>query len=681
MSQFTNGKSVKSSKRLRYTLNDDDDYEEDSSIDNRDKHINDKTSRAKKQCIRTTLLTPDQNYEIDDEWVSATSTKNYLMKDPLMDWLSYHYSACANKTPKLNPLIMEAVRDRDDSKDANCFAEFLMNQGKEFEKGVYALIFKKFDSVIDLGGDTASHSRAKFRETINAMKQGTEIICNAVLHDPETRTYGIADIIIRSDKLRKLIKMAPITREAERVKAPLCKGSYHYCVIDVKWMTLVLRSNGINLLNSGNIPAYKGQLYIYNSILSKIQGYNPQKAFILGRKWKFTSKGCEYAGPSCLERLGIIDFEEFDKEYPQRTEDAVNWIRDMRANGENWDLTTLPLARPELYPNMSNKSDYPWHEVKTNISKAIGEITELWMCGPKQRIYAHNQGVYAWTDEKCNVDTLGIQGEKRRKTLSAILDINQKPGKLFKVKPRFIKNNERNWQDSKGLDFYVDFENLHDVIQDFSVLPRAQSISIIFMIGLRYYYQNEWKHHTFIVNNLTLEEEKRICREFSQKIQQIKDETGSETARIFHWSGAEPRVWDDAAERHRIADGEDEPDSLFLEVNEDWFDLLELFRNEPIVVRNCMCFSLKEIAGALYRHGLIKTTWDLNNPCSNGPLAMVLAYKAANEAKRRFVDLSEMPAIRQIAQYNLVDCQVLQEIVDYLRQHHTSMDDEIELIE
>lgn len=680
MSHFVNSKTNTSLKRPRYALNDNDDDTVSECAEHTDHEFEEEAPRVKKQCVRNdppTLLTADTEYEIDDDWVSATSTKHYLLKDPLLDWLTYHHSSCAIKHPNLNPTIMEAVKDREDT---NSFTEFLMNQGKEFEKGVYALLFKKFDSIVDLGGDNASHSREKFKATINAMKQGVEVIINAVLHDPETRTYGIADIIIRSDKLRKLVKLAPITRKEERIKAPLCKGSYHYCVIDVKWMTLPFRSNGITLLNAGNLPAYKGQVYIYNAIVAKIQGYNPQKAFILGRKWKYTSKGCDYAGYSCLDRLGTVEFNDFDESYAQRTEKAIIWVRDMRTNGEDWDVLKIPLVRPELYPNMSNKTDYPWHDVKVSIANSIKEITSLWMCGPKQRVNAHSHGVYMWTDQKCTVDTLGMQGMKKRKILSAILDINQKPGRLFKVRPQFIKNNDRNWQDPTGLDLYIDFENLHDIFQDFSALPKVKTINMIFMIGLDYYEDNKWKHDTFIVDKLSLDEEKRICRELSCKIQALKDARGVNTARIFHWSNAEPRIWDDAAERHRAADDEDLPNPMFVEVSEDWFDLLELFKSEPIVIKDCLCFGLKDVAGTLYKHGHIKTTWNHDNPCSSGPMAMILAIKAAKEAERRGVKLSEMPAIQQIAEYNKVDTQVLREIVEFLRTHHTQQDDEIEVL-
>ena len=48
--------------------------------------------------------------------------------------------------------------------------------------------------------------------------------------------------------------------------------------------------NGKNLRNSNSIPAYKAQLYIYNKIVSEIQGLNSRYSFILGKNGIITIK-------------------------------------------------------------------------------------------------------------------------------------------------------------------------------------------------------------------------------------------------------------------------------------------------------------------------------------------------------------------------------------------------------
>ena len=88
-------------------------------------------------------------------------------------------------------------------------------------------------------------------------------------------------------------------------------------------------------------------------------------------------------------------------------------------------------------------------------------------------------------------------------------------------------------------------------------------------------------------------------------------------------------------------------------------DLLQVFRQEPIVVKDALGFGLKEIAGALFSHGLIKTTWDKSSGCSDGTAAMMAAYNASKEAKRMGLAMSDIPLFRDIEKYNEVDCAVL----------------------
>ena len=45
---------------------------------------------------------------------------------------------------------------------------------------------------------------------------------------------------------------------------------FHYIIVDIKHSTLYLASNGRNLRNCNSIPAYKGQILIYNNPLYKL---------------------------------------------------------------------------------------------------------------------------------------------------------------------------------------------------------------------------------------------------------------------------------------------------------------------------------------------------------------------------------------------------------------------------
>lgn len=680
MSSFENKRQLSGDKPSKKKIRTNDPQEEEDTKEKSGKSL---FSLLPSALIPKRFKKEKKKESLDENWVSATGVKNYLIRDPLLDFLNYHSKNLAKKK-EYQKLILEAMEEKG-KEDPTNFHHFLCQQGNEFEKKLILHLTKRFGSqIIDLHGSFQSDYQKKQEETIEAMKRGIPIIYSGVLLDSKTKTYGIPDLIVRSDWLRKLVEDSPIPKKIEKIGAPLLGTNYHYRIVDIKFTTLALRANGTHLLNAGYIPAYKGQLFIYNSALAQIQGYNPQEAYLLGRKWKYTTKGMDYRSPECLSRLGVVDFTKVDKDIPEKVEKALNWVRDMRVNGKSWNLFSLPLPRPELYPNMSNRADYPWTKVKEVMAAQIKEITTLWMCGTKERHRAHDQGIYQWTSKNCTPEKLGINSFERSRILTEILRINQQ--KKDKVLPLRIENNSRNWQKRPKIEFFVDFETINDIYPDFSSLPNTESLSMIFMIGLGYfdYQKKSWIQKSFTAENLTKKGERKICLDFARFIEEEKRKAGVESALIYHWSPAEVRSWEKFVSRFesqlhqkiqassplkkmKKLDSVYEKSGLELvsQITEDFFDLLEVFHHEPIVIQGCFSFGLKEVATTLYQQKLIKTIWDHNNPCANGPAAMVMAYRAYKNPNPE-----SHPYLQQIKDYNRVDCQVLYEIIDYLRQHH-----------
>ncbi len=132
---------------------------------------------------------------------------------------------------------------------------------------------------------------------------------------------------------------------------------------------------------------------------------------------------------------------------------------------------------------------------------------------------------------------------------------------------------------------------------------------------------------------------------------------------MYHWSDAEKTTFEtaynSAVNRH--------PEREWPSPN--WFDYLKrVMRAEPVVVRGAMGFGLKAVAGALLRLGRIDTKWDAGPVDGLG--AMAGAWWCAAEARRTGVPLTEIDLMRQIVEYNEVDCRVMMEIVRYLRAAH-----------
>jgi hypothetical protein len=650
-------------------------------------HYNPSVSENKRNCN-------DNNVDWE-EMVSATETRNYLLRDPLLDWLKKYSSFLVMACPQFSSVVTSAAC----YSFKNGFIEYIISQGVEFEKKVIEHMRAEYGDVItEIGGDRCARSMDKVRETLEAMNNGAPIIHSGVLHNYENNTYGVPDLIVRSDWFsiifgilshlsgnEKKISATLLTDPNDRTKQP----PYHYRIIDIKYSTLYLRADGKHLLNTASYPAYKGQMYIYNEALAKIQGYNPNTAYILGRKWKYTTQGMEHRGDSCLDRLGVIDFTSVDAEYVVKTKNAIRWILDMRKFGSKWRVDVLPLIREELYPNMANTYDYPWHQVKEKIADTIKEITSLWMCGTAHRVKAHDYGVYSWLNPRCTPQLMGMkEGGVVARTLDHIISINR-DSRYRKIEPRYIQNNDYGWQKPRSLEFFVDFETINDIFSDFSQMPRTSTVTMIFNIGIGYVDRaGAWMFKSFIVNDLTLAEEKRICEEFSTYVKDRMAVYDCPDALFFHWSPAESWQWAGASERNNITDNFTVPSWLFLSKHgerEDsasplqWFDLHRLFKTEPIVIKGCLGFGLKAVSKAMKEHEFIQTTWDASSSCYDGTSAMLEAHKACVEAKRRGVPMASFASMREIAKYNEVDCKVMCEILTYLRKNHVYVDEIYEM--
>jgi len=589
-------------------------------------------------------------------WVAATSTRNYLLDDGFLDVLKENSGALTKVKQDYQNKFVETIG----RENSNSFVTSIMNQGIKFEKKVIQLLSQmvKPGDFVNIGGDINPRSYDKYLKTLESIKSGIPVIYQGILRNYSNQTYGVPDLLIRYDYLAKIFKNPPKISKFPKNK---------YVVVDIKFKTLHFKCDGIHLRNDGPMKAYKSQLCVYNEALSIMQNYKSNCAFILGWKWKYVSKTVEYRGDNCFDKLGKIGYASGDKEFVQKTHEAIRWVRDVRQNSWKWDLSKTPLPREELYPNMCNRYDYPYHSIKAKFAEDIEEISLVWKCGPKQRKIAHDNGIYSWKDPKCSAEAFGIGGEYTSTILDRILEANSSVSDI--IVPKYISNNFCNWKNRGQLEFFVDFEMTCSVFTEFDDLPYADGESLIFMIGVGYITPgNEWIYKDFTVKYLTQSEELNICQEFLEYISQIAAEYESfESPALHHWSHAEPSAWKRAIQRHQI-------DSHYWS-DLNWVDDLKIFHNEPVGINGCLNFSLKNVAKTLHGHGCIKTTWDEYGSCADGADAAVGAYKIDKEISKNNLLFTDHPLTSEIIRYNEVDCKVLQEIIEYLRGNHVNPED------
>lgn len=563
-------------------------------------------------------------------WVSPSSLWNYAHGDTLVDWLE----------------LMNRSTSSVAQPSTNGFAGWVMNQGVQFERRVVDLLKDKLgDQMMTLGECDWDDANA---HTLAAMKTGAAVIYHGRLTDETRHTRGEPDLLVRADFLNTLF---PGTIANSSV-APALGLPTHYVVVEIKYHTLMLRSNGRNLLSNPSSTYYKLQTQLYSQMLGKLQGYEPTSAYVLGRGYTYRHKGEVYSSPSAMARLGVIDFAGVDADISETLECAITWIRRLRTSGASWTLEPVPSV-PELYPNMCVVGGRH-AATKLSIAKRLHDITLLWYCGPKERARAHAAGIYGYDDPRLTTSVLGLKPTGVRThiidSMIAFHRAHATGRPMPVVIPSVLKGTRYNWREVPPIEFFVDFETFNNIFDDFSEFPVTTSKSMIFMIGLGWVVDDVFHYRHWHLRDLTQGALRDMINEFIEFVNYL---AADRPANMYHWSSAE-QTW------------------LSKTVNEmtpsltpSLCDLMKILTDDSVCIKDVFGYSLKNVAKGLAAVGKIPDMYGpLSGRCGDGMDAMVLAaecYRTGNLLSPRFASIIE---------YNKVDCKVMWEILSYLRRAH-----------
>ena len=574
--------------------------------------------------------------------------KNYVLEDPILDWL--------NMYGKDKGFVSDPSQSQE-------FRRYLTEKRLNFETYIWQHISELVDNTQVI--DKSFSIRDRVAQTLDAITKGVGVIFQpGIFGSIQTSTssvpcYGVPDLLIRSDYLAQLF---PEEELGDCQQGCKFHSNFHYRVADIKFIKLKYIKSTLGsqesrmLCNEKRFRIMKSYLVLYNQMLGELQERMPSKSYLIGKAATDFSSGTPPVPVTQRPAFsyGLIDPIHHDVPITQIAFRALQWIQELREQGSQWTL--VPPSHSMLYPNMNNMEDAePWVQTKKLLAKSISEITLLWNCGPSHRDSAHRNGVYQW--DGCNSEILSING-KRGPIIDQIIHINRKDQAEVVVHPRRIKNRENiEILRPRCLEFIVDFETVQE-IEDYHLLSSKEASSdTIFMIGCHMTYQINpqsfsQEFRNFVVQDLSQEEECRVMDEWIKYMEEMKTLYPMETAApIFCWSKAEPVIYEHF--RSRASRARSYPPLLFV-------DLLDVFKREPIVVRNAFSYSLKEIARSFYQHGLIETIWD--NNIADGKDAMIQAWKWYQDKSP-----ANYAIISQIERYNYIDCQVVVEIIAFLR--------------
>lgn len=593
-------------------------------------------------------------------WVSATATRNFMLDDPLLDWLELYG---AN-----HGFVRDDQSNGYDSRAD--YARFLFEKAKVFE----AAVVNYFEEVskarkqqwvwkIERNGlctPDDEMGRICLEATAAALREGMPIVYQGMVCDPASRTYGFPDFLIRGDKFVELFPSMVNTIEVDAVAPSLKAESHHYIIVDSKYTTLDLNAQQ-ELGNGGSQKAYKAQVYIYNRALGAMQGFTPRNAYVLGRGWKQGGNRSENA----IDRLGPVSSAgtlAHGVPLAPRVEESVTWVRQLHTDGNQWEIGNPPSVE-ELRPNVKNTEDAPWHSAKHDIARRFGEITELWQVGIEGRRASVAAGVTDWRDPKCMAANLGVKGAYVQKA-QALIDVNR-DGKEPAARPAHVTAGELDWRPQVPIEFFVDFETVNNLDDNFSRFPQKGGQALIFMIGCGHMEANKWHFRCFTAARLDETSESSIIDAWIQHMEEIRLRLAPkmESPKVYHWSFAEvstlESAYNSAVARHKGKQWN----------TPKWYDLLKnVVQPEPFVIRGSLRFGLKSVAKALHSHGLIQTNW--KDGIVDGLGAMAAAWWADHEAQRLGISMETLPLMQSVIDYNEIDCKVMMETLYYLRKHH-----------
>lgn len=531
--------------------------------------------------------------------------------------------------------------EEEKSNGSKTITNYLCDQGNNFEKKVFTALYEKFgeNNILNLSYLTDYNSKKRDYEkayiiTKNVLNTREKpVILQSYVKNDVNKTCGIPDIIIRGDYLNMLI-------DDELLIIPS-----HYYVVDVKFCTLYLKSDGQYLLKNNKSTFYQCQTQIYTeAIHSMTYGRNNARfSFILGRAYTFTKNGEKMMFPNCFSKLAYVPSNNLT--IKKLINKSVDFYDRLEKYGDNWSLDKFDQVN---YKNIVQSYNKKYKEQIFELCRNSGDITIIYQCGRKHKDIMMRNKIFSFYDERCTSKLLGFKN-KTEKQIQNILSVNQKKSLLYL--PRTITKSPENswWVDVNRYEVFLDIELLNNIFESFQSFPNRNSEDYVFFIGYIIFDRetNTKVYHKEIMNSLSSIEEEKCFRNFIDVLRDLPSFT------IYHYGNFEKYHLEKLFNKYEVPT-----------MNLNLVDLLKVVKNENVAIKNCFSFKLKDISLALINNGLLNNSelksWGAQHMknISSGVEAMFKSYQLYE---------SNNIITKEIINYNHDDCLTLFYILNFLR--------------
>lgn len=381
---------------------------------------------------------------------------------------------------------------------------------------------------------------------------------------------------------RDVIKIASDSFVMKTRKLPRhFKNSQNF--IGDRYSLFTIEYSTIKTLKNGDVSREKKYYNFKNWMFKNECKYDIDNSFVIGRKYK------NYNSFNYLARMPYT-FETL-------LEDG------------NRHLTSIKDKKigVDIFPNMKNTSDYPYHNAKKIISDEYLELTSVKGISKKDR----NNLVSIGVSSRCQID-------------------------LCRSEENFVNYNKLDLPELTDNTIFIDFEILTSVYDDFKSFPESNTKNLLFNIGC---VTSEWEM-SWVANSH--DEEEVMFNDFISYLNKIP----GDDITFVHWTKIENRIFEEKIKEYPMTK---------LNKKIKWLDLHEYFVKSDIYIKGCFNNKLKNVSRALYEKGHIKTTW--NNKLFFDGLGAMTGFMTYLKNKDKTI-------LDEIIKYNLVDCRVMLEIYE-----------------
>lgn len=581
-----------------------------------------------------------------DTMIQPYMLSNYFRSDPLLDWLNM-YGPAEKRDTEVN-FFLTMIRDKNREFNKRV-TDYIMNMHPGSFYDACAAPFELPETETRIEPHKIGVSFESIERTKASIAIGTPIIFNPCFNVKlDSYPYpfgGRADMIVKNKYLPSLLGLT------ESISAECFPDKY--TIVNFKYATINLRADKTHLLNNSKQKVYKAHMWLLSNALAMIQEWYPSTGYIIGRKYDFTKRGVTYRITNAFQGVGTIDFSEIDKSYEDDGRSALDWLRQVRdSEAELWDPFQPCLV--EMYPNMKNANDFPWKQYKTEIAQSIKDITLMYHCGPKVRNFAHSKGITEW--EALTSESIVYRSGKLLTQIMSFVDAGKRPpSDGFSDTAVDRIGHKRVVKSRPCIEFYLDFEAIGNMYDDFSTFPQASNQAMIFLIGVIVVdnVKGTTNYTSYLIDELDHASERRMVQTMLDDFAKLRSEYDQDFSPVYFWSNAENYMLKRAMGPDVVAENR-----LVM------VDLCKCFRDAGLILPGQLGYGLKNVAKTMHRLGLIKTIWDESVDVASGLNATIEAMKTYKHRDPEF----RKQYFRNLIDYNYVDCKVMEEILEYVRE-------------